>query len=456
MTATARADGATPDRSSVLASDRHLIHPLHNQADAADPFVWEKGSGAVLTTVDGRDYIDALACLWNVNVGHGRAELADAAARQMQQLAFASSYAGQTNRPASTLAEKLASIVYPAINHFFLASGGGESNDSAIKTARYFWIAQGQPQKTKIISRDHAYHGVTMGAMSATGIPAFWPMFGGKLPGFVHIQSPYPYRFESTEPGVTPGVAAANLLERAIVSEGADTVAAFIAEPVQGAGGVIVPPDDYFPRIREICDKHDVLLISDEIITGFGRTGRWFGLERYGLQPDIMSFAKGITSGYLPLGGIGVSDRIHDVMMRAPADKRWMHALTYSGHPAACAVALANIDILEREHLVEAAAARGEYLMRRLRELESLDHVGDVRGLGLMAAVELVEDKKTTQAFAPAEKAGERVLRECFRRGVVSRVRGDIFCIAPPFVVTEQQLDTIVNVLGDAIRELDR
>jgi adenosylmethionine-8-amino-7-oxononanoate aminotransferase len=449
--------GPTDNAGEIRAADRaHLIHPLHFPAETPEPHVWARGEGATLTSADGREYIDGLACLWNVNVGHGRAELAQAAATQMEQLAFASSYNGQTNAPAARLAGKLSELCYPSINHFFFASGGGESNDSAIKSARYFWIMQGQPAKTKIISREHAYHGVTMGAMSATGIPAFWPMFGGKLPGFLHIPSPYPYRFVSGEPGVSPGIAAANLLEKAILAEGAGTVAAFIAEPVQGAGGVMVPPDDYFPRIRDICNKYDVLFIADEVITGFGRTGRWFGLERYDVEPDIISFAKGITSGYIPLGGIGFSDRVHAAIANAPADKRWMHALTYSGHPTACAVGLANIAILEREHLVEAAAEKGERLKARLTELCSLDHVGDVRGLGLMAGIELVEDKTTKKPFDASRKIGERVLRECETRGLVSRVRGDIVCIAPAFVVSDAQIDRIAGILGEAIPAVTR
>ena len=444
--------GPTATSDAVLRADHaHLVHPLHNTSDAADPFLWVSGSGATLRAADGREYIDGLSCLWNVNVGHGRKELAQAAAKQMETLAFASSYVGQTNVPAAKLAERLASMCYPSINHFFFGSGGGEANDSAIKTARYFWIAQGKAAKTKIISRDHAYHGVTMGAMSATGIPAFWPMFGGKLPGFVHIESPYPYRFASDDTSVSPGVAAANLLEKAILAEGADTVAAFIAEPVQGAGGVIIPPDDYFPRIREICNKYDVLLIADEVITGFGRTGKQFGLERYGIEPDIMTFAKGITSGYIPLGGVGFSDRIYDVIAAAPADKRWMHALTYSGHPAACAVALANLDILEREQLVSAAAMQGTRLQQGLKQLASLDHVGDVRGLGLMCGIELVEDKATKKAFDPKLGMAGRLLKACNAEGLVSRYRGDIYCVAPPFVTTEAEIDRIVNIIGEAL-----
>jgi adenosylmethionine-8-amino-7-oxononanoate aminotransferase len=444
--------GPSLNESEVRAADRaHLIHPLHFPAEALEPFVWARGEGAILYSEDGRAYIDGLACLWNVNVGHGRRELAQAAAAQMEKLALSSSYNGQTNGPATELAAKLASLCYPSISHFFFASGGGESNDSALKTARYYWIAQGKPAKQKIISREHAYHGVTMGAMSATGIPAFWPMFGGKLPGFLHIPSPYPYRFVPADTSVSPGIAAADLLEKAILAEGADTVAAFIAEPVQGAGGVMVPPDDYFPRIREICDRYDILFIADEVITGFGRTGKWFGLERYGVEPDIMSFAKGITSGYIPLGGIGLSDRVHASIENSPPDKRWMHALTYSGHPTACAVGLANIAIIERENLVAAAAEKGERLNASLGQLSGLKHVGDVRGLGLMAAVEVVQDKEMRRSFDPALKIGERILRECAARGLVLRARADIVCIAPPFVVSNGQIDEIASILGEAI-----
>ncbi len=440
------------DLQKIIDSDHeHLIHPLFHPNDQKEPFVWVQGSGATIRSADGREFIDGLACLWNVNVGHGRKELAQAAARQMEQLAFASGYTGSTTLPAVQLGEKLAQLSYPSIQRFFFTSGGGESNDSAIKTARFFWNAQGKPDKTKIIAREHAYHGVTLAAMSATGIAAYWPMFGGKLPGFVHIQSPYPYRFLQEDNSVSPGVAAANLLEKAILQEGAETVAAFIAEPIQCAGGLIVPQDDYFKRIREICDKYDVLLIADEVITGFGRTGRWFGLERYGIEPDMITFAKGITSGYLPLGGLGVSDRIGHVIDSAPPDRRWMHAFTYSGHPTACAVGLANLEIIEREHLLEAAAAKGKKLLNGLKQLSTLDHVGDVRGDGLLAGLEFVEDKATKKAFPANLKIGERVYKECLKRGLISRIRGDIYMLAPPFVVTDEQVDRIINILGEAI-----
>jgi putrescine aminotransferase len=443
------------DIQKIVEADRaHLVHPLFHPNDQKDPFVWVQGQGAILRSADGREFIDGLSGLWNVRAGHGRKELAQAAARQMEQLAFVSGYVGATNVPAVQLAEKLSSLCYPSIQHFFFTAGGGEANESAFKTARFFWITQGKPEKTKIISRDFAYHGVTMAAMSATGLPAFWPMFGGKLPGFIHIKSPYPYRFVSEEPGVTPGIAAANLLEKAILAEGPETVAAFIAEPVQGSGGLMVPPDDYFPRIREICNKYDVLFIADEIITGFGRTGRWFGLERYGVEPDIIAFAKGITSGYIPLGGIGFSDRVYKVMEQAPPEKRWMHAFTYSAHPVCCAVGLATIDIYERENLVAEAARKGKKLLDGVRQLAGLDHVGDVRGIGLLVGLELVEDKATKKAFDPSRKMGERLHKECCKRGLYSRIRGDIYMLAPPFVTADSDLDRIVNILGESVKAL--
>ncbi|MCZ6554017.1 MAG: aspartate aminotransferase family protein, partial [SAR324 cluster bacterium] len=368
------------DLNSALAADRdHLIHPLHHPSAHKAPKIWVSGKGSILTDIEGNEYIDGLSGLWNVNIGHGRQELADAAAKQISTLAYASGYVGSATLPAIELAERLAKLAYPQINHFFFTAGGGESNESAFKTARFFWKSHGKPDKVKVISREFAYHGVTMAAMSATGLQAYWPMFEPRVPGFLHIPSPYPYYFKG-DGSVPDGVAAANLLEEAILREGPDTVGAFIAEPVQGAGGVIVPQDEYFPRIREICDQYDVLFLADEVITGFGRTGSWFALDRWGVQPDIMAFAKGVTSGYLPLGGIGVSDRIHDAIMSADPSRRWMHAYTYSGHPTTCAVALANLDFFEREDLVTRAAENGAYFLRQLKTLESHPHVGEVRG----------------------------------------------------------------------------
>jgi putrescine aminotransferase len=440
-------------RPASLDTDRaHLLHPLHHPSSYANARVWVSGNGATITDNKGREYIDGLSGLWNVNVGHGRQELADAARDQMARLAFHSAYAGGTNEPAIRLAERLSALTYPSINTFFFTSGGAEASETSFKTARFYWKALGKPDKTKVISRKRAYHGLTLAAMSATGLPAFWPMFEPRTPGFFHIDAPDPYRFTSADPAVSVGIAAANQLEEAILREGADTVSAFIAEPVQGAGGVIVPPPDYFARIREICTKHDVLLIADDVITGFGRTGRWFGLEHYGVEPDIMQFAKGITSGYIPLGGIGVSDTIRDVINGVPPGKRWMHAFTYSGHPTCCAVALANLDILEGEKLVDRAATGGERLLRGLRDLESMEHIGNVRGLGLMAAVEVVSDKATKQQFPPEAGLTQKLTDAMLNRGLYTRVVMDCICLAPPLVTTDAQIDRIVEIVGDTVR----
>ena len=432
----------------------HLLHPLHHPSAYAGARLWVSGSGSVITDSTGRDYIDGLSGLWNVNVGHGREELADAARQQMATLAFHSSYAGGSNEKAIALAERLSRLAYPSINTFFFTSGGAEASETSFKTARFHWKALGKPEKIKVISRHRAYHGLTLAAMSATGLPAFWPMFEPRTPGFLHVEAPDPYRFVNTTPEVSLGVAAANALEDAILREGPDTVAAFIAEPIQGAGGVIVPPADYFPRIREICTRYDVLLIADDVITGFGRTGRWFGLEHYGVEPDIMQFAKGITSGYVPLGGVGVSDTVREVINSVPPAKRWMHAFTYSGHPTCCAVALANLDIIERERLVERSAAAGARLLEKLRTLEGLDGVGHVRGQGLIAGVEVVADK-TTKALFPAEAGITPKLTDAMlARGVYTRVALDCICIAPPLVTTDAQLDQIVDTVGDAITQV--
>lgn len=434
---------------SLIRTDQdHLIHPVHSSADQADPVVFTEGDGAVLRDAAGREYLDGLACLWNVHVGHGRAELAAAAAAQMKRLAYASAYAGYTNEPAIRLADRLLGLAYGNLSGVYFTTGGAEANETAFKIARYYWRRKGMPAKTKIIARHHAYHGLTMAAMSATGIPAFHRMFEPLVPGFIHVTPSYPYR----HPGSMAGA-----LEEAIRREGPETVGGFIAEPVIGAGGVIVPAPDYFPAVREICDRHNVLFIADEIITGFGRTGRWFALDHWGVRPDVVTFAKGVTSAYLPLGGVLVSGDIHQTIKDAPAPERFMHAATYSGHPTCCAVGLANLDIFEREHLVERARTLGERLLGQLGRLRELPVVGDVRGLGLMAGIELVEDKRTK---TPALGLGAKVLAEARRRGLITRMRGgqtgahpigDTISLAPPLVATEAQIDRIVAILEEAI-----
>lgn len=455
-----KTDELAASADAELARDQaHLIHALHNRAAQQHAHIWTRGQGALIWDQEGKPYLDALAGLWNVVVGHGRHQLGAAAARQMTELAYATAYTGSTNRPVIELAERLAELTYPSVNRFFFTSGGAESNESAFKTARFFAKVTGQPGKWKIIGRKWGYHGTTLAAMSATGIGSYWPMFEPRVPGFLHIESPYPYRFAppTDRPAGdtrTQGQLAADLLEEAILREGPETVAAFIGEPVQGAGGVIVPQDDYWPRIRKICDKHNVLLIADEVITGFGRTGEWFGLARYGIEPDIVAFAKGITSGYFPLGGIGVNDKIAQAIDDATDAQTWMHAFTYSGHPTGCAVALANLDIIQREGLVERAGELGRRLLSQLQTLSSHPHVGDVRGQGLMCGVELVADKATKAEFPAGEKIGPRVHEATQRRGMFTRLRGDVYNLAPCFVTEERQIDQMVEILGDSIVEV--
>jgi adenosylmethionine-8-amino-7-oxononanoate aminotransferase len=410
-----------------------LIHPLHDAARRTGR-VWVRGRGAVIVDADGKEYIDGLAGLWNVALGHGRRELAEAAREQMETLGYASAYSGSSNPRAIELAERLAQLTYPGINRFFFTSGGAEANESAIKVARSYWKLRGQPNKTKVIARESSYHGLTLAAMSATGIAGYWPLFEPRVPGFVHV------------PSLDAGA-----LEDAIRREGADTVAMFLAEPVMGVAGVIVPPDDYFTRIREICDRYDVLFAADEVITGFGRTGTWFALEHWGVSPDIMQFAKAITSGYIPFGGIGVSDAIARVLDDAPSP--WMHAYTYSAHPVGCAVALRTLKIIEDENLVAEAARKGTYLLDALRaRLGAHPHVGDVRGKGLMCAVEFVKDRATKTPFAPEEQVGARIHADAIARGLFSRVRGDVFVLSPPFVIPDDLLDQIAEILAAAAK----
>jgi putrescine aminotransferase len=436
----------------------HLVHSLHQKAWQDKAHCWVRGDGALLYDDDGGEYLDALAGLWNVIAGHGRSELAQAAAEQMQTLAYATSYAGSTNRPAIELGERLAQMTYPSINRFFFTSGGSEANETAFKTARFYWKRKGKPDKYKIISRMYGYHGTTLATMAATGLPPYWPMFGPLPEGFLHVPSPYPYRYEASPPAAkdarTPGQQAADDLELAILREGPDSVAAFIGEPVQGAGGVIVPPDDYWPRVREICDRHDVLLIADEVVTGFGRTGYPFALMAYDIEPDILSFAKGITSGYFPMGGVGLADKVVSEIDAATGAETWMHAFTYSGHPVGCAVALANLDLLDREGLYERAIETGEHLQRSLKTLSSNPHVGDVRGRGLMAAVELVADKATKQPFPPEDQVIQRVHEATQRRGMFTRISPNVYNIAPCYATEPAQIDRMVTILGESIEDI--
>lgn len=452
------------DASDVLRSDAaHVVHPLHHATDHAAPLLLARGEGAEVIDAYGKRYFDGLSGLWNVNVGHGRRELAQAAAEQMERLAYSSAYVGFVNVPSVRLAEKLLEHAYPNCRAVYFTTSGAESNESAFKIARFYWKLQGQGEKVKVISRRWGYHGVTMAAASATGLPAYHKMFAPLVPNFVQTAAPYRFRCELERPsGPRPCTDPAahdyaEALEQTLLEEGPETVAAILAEPVQGAGGVIVPPAGYWPKLRAIADRHNVLLIADEVITGFGRTGRWFALGHWGMQPDLVSFAKGVTSAYVPLGGVLLSERVHEAISAAPADMKFMHAATYSAHPTCCAVGLANLAIIEREGLVERAARMGDHFLDRLRELESLPQVGEVRGLGLMAGVELVDPEAEGQGAAYYDNAMTLtggVLQACVERGLIIRRVGNALCLAPPLISTEQQIDRLVEVIGESIRRV--
>jgi putrescine---pyruvate transaminase len=449
------------DVDQVLRVDReHLIHPLYHPADHTRPLVIVRGEGAEIIDANGKRYFDALSGLWNVHVGHGRAELAQVAAEQMGTLAFNNNYVGFVNIPSTRLAEKLIEITYSNLNAVYFTTSGAESNESAFKTARFFWKLQGKPDKVKIISRRWGYHGVTMAAASATGLPAYHKMFAPLVPNFIQTVGPYRFRCElegddGPRPCTNPaGHDYAAELEKTLLEQDPDTVAAILGEPVQGAGGVIVPPDDYWPKLRQIADRHNVLLIADEVITGFGRTGKWFALEHWNVQPDIVSFAKGVTSAYLPLGGIMLSHQVQNAINEAPADLKFMHAATYSGHAVCCAVGLANVAIIEREGLVDRAAQIGPWFIQQLRQqLEPLAPVGQVRGLGMMAAVELVDPNATGTAFYDnAVGVAGKIVARCVDKGMLVRRLNNTICMAPPLISTEAQLNRLVEVLAESIQ----
>jgi putrescine---pyruvate transaminase len=435
-------------------------HWMHSQGNLGGPpesirqRVFESGQGVTLVDVEGRTYIDAMAGLWNVNVGYGRQVLAQAAADQMTSLAYTSGYNASGNVPAINLAARLAELAPGDLNVTFFASGGGEANDTAYKLARLYGRLRGEPQRVNIVSRLRDYHGLTWAATSATGIAAFHKDFGPLAPGFLHAPAPDPYHFQPAAGDTTSaGVAYAEAVGRMIESAGPETVAAVIAEPVQGAGGVIVPPAQYFPRLREICDRYGILLIADEVITGFGRTGRWFAMEHWGVGPDLMIFAKGVTSGYLPLSGVMLTSRVYEVMKSYGG--ALPHGFTYSGHATACAVALRNLDLIEDERLVERAATTGHYLLERLESLKKHSIVGDVRGLGLLAGIELVADSDSKSAFDPALGVARQVALAALDEGLIVRpLTGDVIALSPPLVISEAEVDAAVSILDSVLSQV--
>jgi putrescine aminotransferase len=444
------------EASRLYELDR--THWLHPQGDLDAPMgsvpqlIFASGQGATLTDIQGREYIDGMASLWNVNVGYGRTVLAEAAATQMKKLAFSSAYGGFGTAPTIELAAKLAELAPGALEVTYFASGGAEANDTAYKIARLYWKLRGEPGRVNIVSRIRDYHGLTYGATSATGMANFWKGFEPLSPGFLHAPAPDPYRYSGEG---SAGAGYVRALEQVVLDAGPQTVAAVVVEPVQGAGGVIVPPGDYFPLLRALCDKYGLLLIADEVITGFGRTGRWFGMENWNVNADLMIFAKGVTSGYLPLSGVMLTHAIHDTLKSVKGP--FAHGFTYSGHPTACAVALRNLQIIEEESLVERAAENGAHLQRRLQELRSHEIVGDVRGLGLLGAVEFVRDRESKQLFDPSAGVARRVWLAALEGGVIFRpLMGDVIATSPPFVISTREIDRLVEVLDGAISSVSK
>ncbi len=448
------------DLETILELDRaHLIHPItefrkHEQRGAK---IVVGGRGVELELADGRTVLDGFSGLFNINIGHGRSEIAEAVAEQMRQLAYYPSFWEFGNEPAARLAHRVAALL-PAdrgLRHVLFTTSGSESNEANFKIAKLYHAVRGNRSKTKILSRRWSYHGATRAAGSATGIEAYHALLD-RDPSHVYVAPPYCYRceFGKTYPGC--GLPCATDLETTLEREGAETVAAFVAEPVMGTGGIIVPPPEYFAEIQEICRRHDVLLILDEVITGFGRTGRWFGMEHWDVHPDLVSLAKGISSGYLPLGAAVLSDRVYETLRdRSPKGLPFMFGLTYNNHPACCAAGLANLDIVESEGLVENARRVGAYLLERLRkDFGDSPIAGDVRGLGMLAAIEVVRDRETREPF-PNLADSAWITRECFERGLIARSLFHSVALAPPLCATTEDVDRMVDVLGQVWPEAE-
>jgi len=408
---------------------RRILHPHAVVGHPRPPIVFVEGKGARLRDSEGREYIDGTCGLWVCPVGHGRTELAEAARRQMESLEYYASFWEFSNVPSIELAERLVELGPPGIERVFYTNGGSEGTESALKLARLAWRTQGAPERSVVLTRSMAYHGVSYGALAATGIPPLREGFGELPAGFERLSVPYPYHGTTTD-----GLIAE--LEERIEKVGAERIAAFIGEPVIGVGGMIPPHEDYWPRVQEVLRRHDILFILDEVVTGFGRTGAWFAAEHWGgLAPDLVITAKGITSGYFPLGAVLISERVA-AMLDGVA---FRHGFTYNGHPTGCAVALENLAIIDREELVPRAARLGEVLLAGLRELEDLPPVLQARGFGLMAALELDVDD--------AVELADRIRAA----GVIVRATGQKLVLSPPLVIEEDDLERLVEVIGQEL-----
>ena len=449
-------DTTTSRADEIRAEAReHLWHPLlqHQTLQQRDLMVIEKGQGTTITDADGRQYLDAYAGLWNVNVGYGREEIARAVYEQMQRLPFYP--LSQINEPAARLAAKLAELLPGDLQHIFYANSGSEANETAFKIARQY-ARQKYPgeNRYKIIARYQGYHGFTYGAMSATGQVGRRTKFEPLVPGFLHVDPPYCYRCPVKLSYPDCGVACVDQFETVIRREGPDTVAAVVVEPVIGGGGVIAPPEEYMPRLRQICDQYGVLMIVDEVITGFGRTGKLFACEHWDVVPDIMSMAKGATSGYLPLGACAVTPEVFETFLGEPGQGRELAQVsTYGGHPVCCAAGLANIDIILRERLWENAARVGPYLQEKLRAIKS-DLIGDVRGKGLMIGVELVGEDGAMLDAERTARFGNLIREEGILVGKMAYAMAgseSVFCLSPPLILTEAEADRIAAAFQAAL-----
>jgi PLP-dependent transaminase len=436
------------DAQRLAQRDRDLIIHPYLAGSAQERVVMAQGSGCRLRDVEGREYLDATGGLWLAQVGHGRAEIAEAAARQMEQLEYFMSFWEFTNERAIELAERLVAISPDGVSRVYFTSGGSEGNEAAMKMARYVQHRRGETGRTVVLARRNAYHGVGYGSGSATGFPIYHEGFGPMLPDVHHLTPPWPYRSELFG-GEDPSEFLLRELEQTIESIGPQRIAALIGEPIMGVAGMIVPPDDYWPRVRELLSAHGILLIFDEVVTAYGRTGSWFAAQHFGVEPDIIVTAKGITSGYMPLGAVLVSEDVAEVLAR---DHGFPMGYTYNGHPTACAVALVNLEIIEREGLLARASETGRYLLDRLRELESLPVVGEVRGVGLMLAVELVRDKQTREPLA-MDAAPQDVIRR--ESGVIVRDCAHNLVVSPPLIMTEEEADEVVAAMASVIERLD-
>jgi adenosylmethionine-8-amino-7-oxononanoate aminotransferase len=452
-------DGADRADDNVLkaANAKYQWHPMVHpkRLEQDPPLIITRGRGAVVDDIDGNPYVDVVAGLLCVNVGHGRTEVVEAIERQLAQIAYYSPFDGTATPPSILLSRKLIEMTQPEdMARVLFSLGGSDSVETAMKLARQYWRLKGQPQRNKYISLKNAYHGTHFGGVSLNGIPGFRANYEPLLPNCYQVESPWLYRNPWTDDPEELGRICADALAREIEYQGPDTVAAFFAEPIQGAGGVIVPPANYWPLVREICDRYGVLLVADEVVTGFGRSGAMFGARGWGVKPDIMCIAKGLSSGYVPLGATLFNRRIASAWDDdASFTGAIMHGYTYTGHAVACAAALACLDIVEREDLPGRAARAGERLLRGLKPLEqSSPVVGNVRGKGLMIAIDLVADKGTREPINPEDGFAYRLADATRANGAIVRPVGTKLILSPPLVISDEEVDVIVHALSSAFQ----